>query len=865
MSNLIKRPAIPAPSGVTNWESLRRFLEPVKTLLEIHEGWRGRKGMDRFVPEWELSGVLNQVAAKDISEFIGNDTEAPGPPTNFLVNDPVAGTWGNNILTWTNPADDDLLYVEIYVNTVNSIAAGSGARRAGLVTVSDRQEMDDDFIHWPADVYADHYYWIRAVDWSGNYSEWVGDVSGGGNGAVAPGIDTVGELIDSVLEILAGQITETQLYADLTTRLDKIETTESAVAVHTEEIADGKDGTWASISNKVQVTTYTADITGPGGLQERTAIAEEKLWVGTGGTGLPGSPASDSLMAQWTVKLNVDNHIAGVGLALDDTGASQFIIVANQFAIVSPTNSSDTALPFVAGYVDDVFTVGISGQLLVDDSISARSIKTDELVAGGNVSIANGAISIAGLATDAYNWINSKAKIFRQTGIPTAESAGDLWFDTDDGNKAYRAAMKYANEIRAGEWELCQDQGAAQALLGLNSSGLVTQWVRGNIFPSTGADAPGSAGLWMTNTRMGYYNGSTWPVYITNSGRFWFGKDSNNYFAYTGGDLVFSTNTNGAFHVLDGGDITLYSSGGNPGAIQWDTSYGIFGDHQMLMAVEYSTGNLMFWKEGSASNSPANCGVYFGSSAKTGGVVPLGHFTVHTSYQIRFDASSYVVFDTPYLRPDVNNTTDIGTSSYKFRDLYLAGDISCVDLTPSGTVANFSMPTTASISAGSSLTLRSYYVLESGQIRPCSNNARQSGHYNYGWSAMYAHSTPTPADFYFFDSIKGANGEIVPVDDVAAIKQISGRGVYDELTGFELIDDDSIPEWLKFKHSKDHDDIDDPKKRHKKGDTVYDKDGRPFLDLKTMISLLMGAIRQLDGKIEQIFNTLDAHHLSVLE
>lgn len=204
----IKRPAIPSETGVRDWESLRRFLAPVKTLLEIHEGWRGRPGVDRFVPEGELQSVVGQVAQSDISSFIGNDTEAPGPPTSFLV---TAGTWGNNILTWVNALDSDLYYVEVYVNTINSIAAGDGAERAGVVPAVNRQGLTGSFDHWPANIKADHYYWIRSVDWSGNYSEWVGDVSGGGNGAVAPGIDTYGEVIDQVMEILKGGVGE---YAD---------------------------------------------------------------------------------------------------------------------------------------------------------------------------------------------------------------------------------------------------------------------------------------------------------------------------------------------------------------------------------------------------------------------------------------------------------------------------------------------------------------------------------------------------------------------------------------------------------------------------------------------------------------------------
>ena len=48
----------------------------------------------------------------------------------------------------------------------------------------------------------------------------------------------------------------------------------------------------------------------------------------------------------------------------------------------------------------------------------------------------------------------SKLSIFKQDEIPTSVAIGDLWFDTNDGNKMYRAAIAGANEITTGEWEL---------------------------------------------------------------------------------------------------------------------------------------------------------------------------------------------------------------------------------------------------------------------------------------------------------------------------------------------------------------------------------------------------------------------------
>jgi len=54
--------------------------------------------------------------------------------------------------------------------------------------------------------------------------------------------------------------------------------------------------------------------------------------------------------------------------------------------------------------------------------------------------------------------------IFKQPTIPVSEKVGDLWFDTSDKNKLYRAACVGADAITEGEWELVRDEDIAQAL-----------------------------------------------------------------------------------------------------------------------------------------------------------------------------------------------------------------------------------------------------------------------------------------------------------------------------------------------------------------------------------------------------------------
>lgn len=61
--------------------------------------------------------------------------------------------------------------------------------------------------------------------------------------------------------------------------------------------------------------------------------------------------------------------------------------------------------------------------------------------------------------------IIGQIKVFKQASIPTSVNVSDLWVDTDDDNKLYRAAAVGATTIAVGQWEAVDDQRAADALL----------------------------------------------------------------------------------------------------------------------------------------------------------------------------------------------------------------------------------------------------------------------------------------------------------------------------------------------------------------------------------------------------------------
>lgn len=107
------------------------------------------------------------------------------------------------------------------------------------------------------------------------------------------------------------------------------------------------------------------------------------------------------------------------------------------------------------------------GDYWLDTNDSVRSVYRYENVNGGSSGTLSWRLNTSAIAKSlqygykadlaasaAQTTANSKITTFYQTSVPTATAIGDLWIDTDDGNKMYRAASIGANEIKADEWVL---------------------------------------------------------------------------------------------------------------------------------------------------------------------------------------------------------------------------------------------------------------------------------------------------------------------------------------------------------------------------------------------------------------------------
>jgi hypothetical protein len=116
----------------------------------------------------------------------------------------------------------------------------------------------------------------------------------------------------------------------------------------------------------------------------------------------------------------------------------------------------------------------------------------------------------ANAAATALSAAESRIKSYWQASAPSSASEGDLWFDTDDGNKAYR--------YTSGSWQSAQDSGIATAIASAataqgTADGKSAVYYRDSA--PTGLGAGDQGDLWVDtddNNKLYVWNGSAWTL-----------------------------------------------------------------------------------------------------------------------------------------------------------------------------------------------------------------------------------------------------------------------------------------------------------------------------------------------------------------
>lgn len=200
----------------------------------------------------------------------GGDTTAPALPTS------ISATGGFKYITinWTNPADSDLNYVEVYENTTNTSV---GATKVGI-------SAGDSFTRTNLGLSQTRYYFLKSVDYSGNASAFTTGVSATTtylddadfeNGVRQIFIDAGLDIIEPVSSLPAsGDYTNQQVFLTTDSKLYywtgstwQVVVADASIGageITATEIADGAISTPKLAANavtaaKIQSTTITGD------------------------------------------------------------------------------------------------------------------------------------------------------------------------------------------------------------------------------------------------------------------------------------------------------------------------------------------------------------------------------------------------------------------------------------------------------------------------------------------------------------------------------------------------------------------------------------------------------------------------------
>ena len=164
MANLF--PLLNVPKDTS--QEMQQFLEGVKQWINIKGGFVSNSDKEKIVAFKDLEKLGVDISKISSSKGqVYNFTKSkvnyvpPQPPKSLAVENAIFA----NILTWTDPEDEGLDYIEVWSSKNSEYLSESVL--TGLIP-----KGTETFSHSPISTKDYYYYWIRAVDTSGNSSTW---------------------------------------------------------------------------------------------------------------------------------------------------------------------------------------------------------------------------------------------------------------------------------------------------------------------------------------------------------------------------------------------------------------------------------------------------------------------------------------------------------------------------------------------------------------------------------------------------------------------------------------------------------------------------------------------------------------------
>lgn len=309
-------------------------------------------------------------------------TAPPDPPQNLQA----TGEFRSVRLTWDlPPGNPTIAGIVVYEAAVDDVfqsveiarAPGTDYVRTGLAGLTTR------------------YYWIKAVDRSGNLSGFnqvpgvVATTTQATHGDLVAQIIDESILVPGLMErIEATEVNATEL-ANFYSLVDQNLTEVSGYEVRmttleqfktefddglTQYVSEGQLLIAQDETRAAAVAEVNSAYLGPDG-----AIAQS---VQSLRTEVDDNIASleldaqtiDGLKAQYTVKVDVNGYVAGYGLAIeavDGMPSSEFVVLADRFAVAQPSAGGGTEFPFIISEVNGVSRVSMNSAFITE-VISAK-------------------------------------------------------------------------------------------------------------------------------------------------------------------------------------------------------------------------------------------------------------------------------------------------------------------------------------------------------------------------------------------------------------------------------------------------------------------------------------------------------------
>jgi hypothetical protein len=197
-------------------------------------------------------------------------------------------------------------------------------------------------------------------------------------------------------------------------------------------------------------------------------------------------------------------------VAVQDAGIGQAITAAATAEAIADSK-------IVSFYQNEPPTAGAVGDLWIDTNdnnklyrwsgsawVAARDAGIAAAQASAAQALTNAANAISAAAT-AQGTADGKVVTFYQPGAPGAQAVGDLWIDTDDGNKLYRWS--------GSAWNVVQDASIGAAIAAASTAQSTADGKIVTFYQTSAPTAAAIGDLWIDtddNNRLYRWSGSAW-------------------------------------------------------------------------------------------------------------------------------------------------------------------------------------------------------------------------------------------------------------------------------------------------------------------------------------------------------------------